>query len=648
MKKILIFLALLIPILGLTQNRPLVNASLFGGHDTSYFVDTLTNQSIRGYKTFVDSLTALDDIAFENGALIYNSETDTLLIAETVVKLDGKTYAVGDMTVAGSIDPSVRKSHDLGNPSSLWSGIYGNIIYIGDTLTGDYDGVIYFADDADETAQSFKWDDGSGLFILSDALNAGAYNGLTVAASANTFSLTRGTGSLDVAEAKAINFDENFTVNGGQDLTITSEDAAGVITLDEQTVEFEGEGTATQLFKLINAENAARTLTYNEDFTIGDGNSGTLIYTGASKIFRVEDNATVDQDLTTDAAVVFGTVTSSGKIYAGVDVTQAIYIPEQATNFTGTMIVGNGGGSLSHTGTTEGFYNTFIGIDGGNDNTTGEGNIAIGYESLTNNTTGGYNIGIGASSLYTGTETYYSIAIGYGALYYATASYNVAIGYNVLNKNTSGLHNTAIGSYSSDAITTGARNTAIGSNSLSKLTTGDYNTAIGYKALEASTTEDNNTAIGYEAFKIATVFTNSTALGYQAEPDASNQIMAGDTNITSFKTYGSYITMDSTSTWKGLNNYKTLTTLDDDVLITFTTGVCGYGIIITNDGATFAQFRFTSAGVVTLISNTADVDNADTDAKLCIYQNGGSTGILIKNRLTATKKLGIDINYYTP
>ena len=437
MKKILIFLALLIPILGLTQNRPLVNASLFGGHDTSYFVDTLTNQSIRGYKTFVDSLTALDDIAFENGALIYNSETDTLLIAETVVKLDGKTYAVGDMTVAGSI-------------------------------------------------------------------------------------------------------------------------------------------------------------------------------------------------------------------YAGVDVTQAIYIPEQATNFTGTMIVGNGGGSLSHTGTTEGFYNTFIGIDGGNDNTTGEGNIAIGYESLTNNTTGGYNIGIGASSLYTGTETYYSIAIGYGALYYATASYNVAIGYNVLNKNTSGLHNTAIGSYSSDAITTGARNTAIGSNSLSKLTTGDYNTAIGYKALEASTTEDNNTAIGYEAFKIATVFTNSTALGYQAEPDASNQIMAGDTNITSFKTYGSYITMDSTSTWKGLNNYKTLTTLDDDVLITFTTGVCGYGIIITNDGATFAQFRFTSAGVVTLISNTADVDNADTDAKLCIYQNGGSTGILIKNRLTATKKLGIDINYYTP
>jgi hypothetical protein len=328
-------------------------------------------------------------------------------------------------------------------------------------------------------------------------LTAGTFNGVTVSEVANTVELTKGTSHVALTAGSTLDVDGATDISGN--------------------------------------------LVVNNNFTVGTTNAGTLDFTAASKTLNVENNATVDQDLTQDAAVTFGTVTSSGKIYAGVDVTQAIYIPEQATNFTGTMIVGNGGGSLSHTGTTEGFYNTFIGIDGGNDNTTGEGNIAIGYESLTNNTTGGYNIGIGASSLYTGTATYYNVAIGYGALYYATASYNVAIGYNALNKNTSGLHNTAIGSYSSDAVTTGARNTAIGSNSLSKLTTGDYNTAIGYKALEASTTEDNNTAIGYEAFKIATGFTNSTAIGYQTEPDASNQIMLGDANVTQVKTAGSYM-----------------------------------------------------------------------------------------------------------
>jgi len=142
------------------------------------------------------------------------------------------------------------------------------------------------------------------------------------------------------------------------------------------------------------------------------------------------------------------------------------------------------------------------------------------------------------------------------------------------------------------------------------------------------------------------IYTNSTALGYDAEPDASNQIVLGNENVTEIKTTASYTSTDSVTTIGLMPNCRKLATLADDATWTFFSGVCGIGTILTNDGATFAQFRFTSAGAVTLIQNTSDVDNADTDAKLCIYDGG--TAIVIKNRLGSTQKLSIDINYYTP
>ena len=66
----------------------------------------------------------------------------------------------------------------------------------------------------------------------------------------------------------------------------------------------------------INAEGAARTLTLNESLTVGDGNDGTLTFGAASKTLTVEDNATVNQDLTTDANVTFNDITSTGTVTA--------------------------------------------------------------------------------------------------------------------------------------------------------------------------------------------------------------------------------------------------------------------------------------------------------------------------------------------
>jgi hypothetical protein len=75
-----------------------------------------------------------------------------------------------------------------------------------------------------------------------------------------------------------------------------------------------------------------------------------------------------------------------------------------------------------------------------------------------------------------------------------------------------------------------------------------------------------------------------------------------------------------------------------DGTITLATGVAGYLYVWENTEN--GLFFVTSAGVVTLIDGTPNMDSADTDGKLCVYQSG--TGAVIKNRLVdspATSKI---------
>ncbi len=108
---------------------------------------------------------------------------------------------------------------------------------------------------------------------------------------------------------------------------------------------------------------------------------------------------------------------------------------------------------------------------------------------------------------------------------------------------------------------------------------------------------------------------------------------------------------DSTSRWGAENGsigyyyiYRNVLELDDDVTMTFFTGMRGWGTIICNDGATYAKFKFATDGTVNLLADcTADVNNADVDTDLCIYDGG--TGIIIKNRLGGTMYLVVNIHY---
>jgi len=111
-------------------------------------------------------------------------------------------------------------------------------------------------------------------------IGGGTVNTLTVTGGVNTFSLTKGSASLDIAAAVTLDIDKSLTIDG-QATTIT------------------GAGQAN-------------TLTLNESLTVGDGESGTLTYSVASKTLTVEDTSVVNQDLTSDASPGFSTVDLTG------------------------------------------------------------------------------------------------------------------------------------------------------------------------------------------------------------------------------------------------------------------------------------------------------------------------------------------------
>ena len=87
----------------------------------------------------------------------------------------------------------------------------------------------------------------------------------------------------------------------------------------------------------------------------------------------------------------------------------------------------------------------------------------------------------------------------------------------------------------------------------------------------------------------------------------------------------------------------TETSVEDESEITLDTAKTGWGTAMAGDNEEFIQFRFTAAGVVTIISNSANAINTNTDGFLCVYDAG--TGIRIKNRLGATKTIRYIVNY---
>jgi len=86
------------------------------------------------------------------------------------------------------------------------------------------------------------------------------------------------------------------------------------------------------------------------------------------------------------------------------------------------------------------------------------------------------------------------------------------------------------------------------------------------------------------------------------------------------------------------------TLVDDQALSALITANSkGFGWIMAGNNQEFAQFRFGSSGGVTLINNSTNVTNTDTDANLNIYQS--SNTLRVRNRLGVTMPVTIKIEY---
>jgi hypothetical protein len=93
----------------------------------------------------------------------------------------------------------------------------------------------------------------------------------------------------------------------------------------------------------------------------------------------------------------------------------------------------------------------------------------------------------------------------------------------------------------------------------------------------------------------------------------------------------------------GLTTRFTSETVADDAEIVIATGVSGWGFAQIGDNQEWGQFSFTADGTVTLVANSANTVNTDTDAKFCIYDAG--SGIAIKNRLGSSLTVRFEIHY---
>jgi len=200
-----------------------------------------------------------------------------------------------------------------------------------------------------------------------------------------------------------------------------------------------------------------------------------------------------------------------------------------------------------------GFYNCAFGSTAMMDNTSGSGNCAFGSTALGTGRTGSFNTAIGFGAMVHNDSGSFNVAVGAAALFIPLErSHIVAIGDSALYNNgtsqpnqlvpaggDSAMANTAVGAEALRTNGTGSYNTATGYQALYSNSVGYRNTSVGYEALNSNVTGSDNTAVGSSA-GTSTSLNNTTTLGSGAQATASNEVVLGNGNVTSFYCQGAY------------------------------------------------------------------------------------------------------------
>lgn len=242
-----------------------------------------------------------------------------------------------------------------------------------------------------------------------------------------------------------------------------------------------------------------------------------------------------------------------------------VYVPDDAS-LTGSMAIGNGLRGLEHNSGDQGRNNIAIGLNAGEDLTTGKYNILIGTNTGRNMTA--ENV----STTYTNTPTHGNtgnVSIGQNSMVATNGALdNTGVGVNVLQNLTTGMDNAAIGINALQMIEGGSENVATGHGALQYLVGsgtlasggGHRNAAHGDMAGRFLNNGANKTGgkmsvyVGAQTSSAGNDVVNENVFGYDAEGRGSNTASYGSTSVTAhYINGGSLYLVDHETTDKAPN-----------------------------------------------------------------------------------------------
>jgi hypothetical protein len=304
-----------------------------------------------------------------------------------------------------------------------------------------------------------------------------------------------------------------------------------------------------------------------------------------------------------------------------------------ANNVDGFGHTAVGGFALQHN--TTGTNNSAVGTNALNQNTTGNLNVAVGSYTLYSNTTGARNTATGSDALFSNVDGSDNVALGHATLRANSNGHrNTAVGASALYVNAGGMENTAVGGLTLFGNTIGNFNTAIGAYALNKNSTGNGNIAIGRYSMFTSTTGSNNTAVGTQTLELNTTGHSNTAIGFNAlhaNTTAVRNTCIGMTSMTS-NTIGD----DNTAIGVGALNSNT------DGSFNVALGNSALLVNVTGDNNT-------AIGSQSLNSNTTGIQNVAVGRQALTTNSTGNFNTAIgdqasfgMNNLTNTTCIGFN------
>jgi len=269
------------------------------------------------------------------------------------------------------------------------------------------------------------------------------------------------------------------------------------------------------------------------NFTAPNEASGTdALLVGASIQAISEGTFAADNNATELVFMTGATATASARFIIASD--GSLSTPTLGTSNVRFGV--NAGNSIASGGN----FNTVVGDEAGTAISTGDVNTFVGYAAGDATTTSGNNVGVGSSALGTNILSSKNVAVGVNALKThnlasAGDSYNIAIGHNASENETTGIENTMVGAFAGGLGTLASRSVGIGYSALyrqnptSASNTG--NIAIGYNAGSNVTTGTANTMVGAFAGAFATTTVGSVFIGNNAGLGITGTKLTGNGNV---------------------------------------------------------------------------------------------------------------------